>query len=100
MEKLLRWAEESRDRHFTLHKRGTCYETRWRVVLWEKPEAETIRGRPIGEAFGKTIEEAFSKALENLASGTAFKNHDLTPNAGSYLPWPIVERSVRALELE
>ena len=62
MDELLAWAEVSPERHFTVSKRGTCRETRWRVAVWEKPEGEVTRGIP-GEGYGQTCEEAVRVAL-------------------------------------
>lgn len=60
---LLAWAAAKPGRHFIVKMGGTYIETRWRIVVWEKPEGGTIQGLP-GEGFAEHADEAADMAIE------------------------------------
>jgi hypothetical protein len=81
MERLLDWARSGDNRHFLLRKVGTCNETRWRVAVWVKPEAEP--SGLVGHGSSQDLEHAIHNAIKNWE--TAKPEHH-RPNAFWYAP--------------
>lgn len=57
------WSTAEPNRHFIIKMGSTYIETRWRIILWVKPEGGTIQGLP-GEGFGETLADAAAMAIE------------------------------------